>query len=547
MKKGKKILGASIGNCIHVVGINKFLKLAEERGYKTDFLGATISIEDLVKAIIENTPDVIALSYRLTPETANKLFEELKTYIVQKGLQDKKFIFGGTPPVAKVAEETGIFDKIFDGTESLEEIISYLDQVPIKKKETYPSTLLERINQKYPYPLLRHHFGLPSLENTVEGAKKLAEAKILDIISIGPDQNAQEFFFRSDKMDHKQDGAGGVPLRKEEDLIKIYKASRCGNYPLVRCYSGTNDIIKWAEMLEKTIHICFGAVPLFWYSQLDGRSQRNLLDAIKENQSTIKWHADKGIPVEVNESHQWALRNSGDTIEVATQFLAAYNAKQLGVKHFVCQYMFNTPPGISPKMDIAKMLAKIELIESLHDDSFTSYRMVRTGLASMDPDFDIAKGQMASSIQMAMTINPHIVHVVGYCEGDHAATPEEIIESCKIVDGVIKNSLLGLPDVTKDPEIMRRKDELKEEANLLLDAIRKIAKDDVKDPWMDPESLVNAVCIGLLDASHLKGNKYAKGEIKTKIIDGACRIIDEDGKKLTEKKRVENILKSFFK
>jgi len=542
MKKETKILGASIGNCIHVIGINKFLKLAEEQGYKTIFLGSTVSIEDLVKAIIEKAPDIVAISYRLTPETAKKLFEELKTSITKKGLQEKKYIFGGTPPVAKVAKKTGIFDKVFDGTETMEDINSYLNQVSVKKKEMYPSTLLERIKQKYPYPLLRHHFGLPSLQETIDGAREIAEAKVLDILSLGPDQNAQEFFFRPDEMDHKQDGAGGMPLRNEEDLASIYKASRCGNFPLVRCYSGTNDVIKWAEMLVKTIDICFGAVPLFWYSQLDGRSSRNLLEAIKENQSAIQWYANRGIPVEINESHQWALRECGDTIEVATQFLAAYNAKKLGVKHFVSQYMFNTPPGTSPKMDIAKMLAKIELIEGLHDNSFTSYRMVRTGLASMDPDFDIAKGQMASSIQTTMAINPHIVHVVGYCEGDHAATPKEIVESCKIIDGVIKNSLLGLPDVTKDLEIKKRKDELIKEAKVLLNAISKIAKDDIEDPLIDPKTLTKAVKLGLLDASHLKGNKYSKGEINTRIIDGACSIVDGNGNIIPERKRLEKIL-----
>ena len=34
-------------------------------------------------------------------------------------------------------------------------------------------------------------------------------------------------------------------------------------------------------------------------------------------------------------------------------------------------------------MDLAKMLAKIKLIESLHDDNFYSIREARTGLFSM--------------------------------------------------------------------------------------------------------------------------------------------------------------------
>ena len=35
----------------------------------------------------------------------------------------------------------------------------------------------------------------------------------------------------------------------------------------------------------------------------------------------------------------------------------------MGVKDYIAQYMFNVPPSISPAMDLAKMLAKIEMIE----------------------------------------------------------------------------------------------------------------------------------------------------------------------------------------
>jgi methylmalonyl-CoA mutase cobalamin-binding subunit len=538
----KKILGASIGNCIHVRGIINFLKLAEEGGYETNFLGPVVPVKKLIDAIIKQDPDIVAISYRLTPETSKKLFMELKDSITKKGLKSKKYIFGGTLPVAKVARKIGIFDKVFDGTEPREEVISYLEGISIEKEERYPQNLLDRIKQKYPYPLIRHHFGLPSLSKTIEGAKEIAMAKVLDILSLAPDQNAQECFFRPNEMNRNLDGAGGVPLRREEDLETIYNATRCGNYPLVRCYSGTRNLIKWAEMSVRKIKNCFGAIPLCWYSQLDGRSPRSILEAIKENQSTIKWYADKGIPVEVNESHQWALRECGDVVEVATAFLAAYNAKKLGVRHYVSQYMFNTPPETSPTMDLAKMLGKIELIESLHDDAFTSYRMVRTGLASMSPDFGVAKGQLASSIQVAMLIKPHIVHVVGYCEGDHAATPKDIIESCKIAQGAIKNSLLGLPDISENRQINERKNELLREAKLLLDAITQIADKNVEDPWSNPETLANAIKIGILDASHLKGNKFAKGEIMTKMINGACYVIDSNGDILPEKRRLKEIL-----
>lgn len=144
----------------------------------------------------------------------------------------------------------------------------------------YPRTLPERITVKYPFPLLRHHFGLPSVAETVAGARRISEAKVVDVVSLGPDQNAQEFFFEPHKMDETHKGAGGVPLRRKEDLIAIFEASRTGNFPLLRCYSGTNHLKEWAYLLHETICIAWGAVPIFWYSELNGRSKRPLPFAI---------------------------------------------------------------------------------------------------------------------------------------------------------------------------------------------------------------------------------------------------------------------------
>jgi methylmalonyl-CoA mutase cobalamin-binding subunit len=539
MAERKKILGASIGNCIHVVGINKFLQIAEEKGYETLTLGSKISIKKLIDEIKKNNPDIVAISYRLTPKTAEKLFKDLKEQIKDNKFDDIEYIFGGTPTIAKIAENSGIFNMVFDGAETVEKIYSYLNKSSIEKKEKNSQDLLERINEKYPYPLIRHHFGLPSLNETIKGVKKLAESEIIDIISIGPDQNAQEFFFKQDEMDKNHDGAGGVPLRTKVDLEKIFKSSKCGNYPLLRCYSGTNNLIKWAELLKETINICFGAVPIFWYSQLDNRSDRPLLEAIKENQAAIKWYAIKNIAVEVNDSHQWALRGSGDIIEVAAAYIAAFNAKNLGVKNYIQQFMLNTPTGISPEMDLAKMLAKKQLIEELEDKDFKIITMVRTGLSSLHPDFDIAKGQMASSISTAMHLKPHIVHVVGYCEGDYAATPIEIIESCKITHGIIKNTILGIPDISELANIKKRKNEIISDVKILIGEIKKLS--DNNDALTDPYILVKAVKIGILDATHLKENNFAKGKIISKIIDGACKVVDEKGKPLNEKDRLKNL------
>jgi hypothetical protein len=544
MKEKKLILGCAIGNCVHIGGLNHFLRLAELEGYDTISLGPAVSVERLSFEIEKNSPDIVAISYRLTPEVAEHIFVSLKNIIEKNSFHNVKFIFGGTPSVAKAALSSSIFEKVFDGTGSLNEIILYLRGKRVQnEKQLYPQTLVERIKQKFPYPIIRHHFGRPSVQETIEGVKKIAEAQVLDVISLGTDQNAQEYFFHPELMNKSLDGAGGVPVRSPEDLSRIYSASRCGNYPLMRCYSGTNDLIKWAEMSLNTINNAWAAIPLTWYSVMDGRSKRHLSIAIKENQSAICWYAEKGIPVEVNESHQWSLRDAHDSLAVAASFLAAYNAKKLGVKNYVSQYMFNTPPGTSPQMDIAKMLAKVQLINQLTSDDFSVFREVRAGIAHFSPAPNIAKGQLAASALISLALKPHILHVVAFCEGDHAVQPDELIESCNIVNGVIQNSLNGLPDFISDKKIIERKNQLIDEANYLLNAIKIFGKDKSDDPLCDPEVLTESIKSGILDTPHFMGNPNLCGKIKTNLINGAWFAVNnETGEILTEKKRLENFL-----
>lgn len=533
-------MAGAIGNCIHIAGTVRFLRLAEELGYDTVFLGPAVPVEDFVKAIEEYQPDIVGVSYRLTPTVAENLLKKFKELVEKKGLRaNRVFLFGGTPPVCEVAERIGLFSRTFNGLEPEEEVTAFLrGETSREREEDFGSTLLERIRRKHPYPLLRHHLGLPSLEETIESAHKVALAKVCDVISIAPDQNAQEHFFRPEDMDPTLSGAGGVPLRSPEDLEAIYQATRCGNYPLLRIYAGTRDLIKWGEMAQRTIKNAWAAIPIFWYSLLDGRSKRPLLQAIRENQEAIRWHAERGIPVEINDPHQWGLRDAHDALEVADAFLCAYNAKKLGVTHYVAQYMLNTPPHIFGSMDLAKTLAKIELVESLQDENFTTFRQVRTGLLSLSPDLYIAKGQLASSITLALALKPHIIHIVGYCEGDHAAGAEEIIESCKIARGVIGNYLFGLPDMTRDPIVDERKRQLIQEAKLIIEMI-KLLGGGKEEALTDPEVLAKAVKTGILDAPHLKGNPESAGLLETRVISGAVYAVHPKTKKpLTERDRL---------
>lgn len=529
------VIGASLGNCVHVAGVVHFLDLAEKEGYTTEFLGPAISIDRLFKVIKEEHPTMVAISYRLTPENVVPLLDEIAER--RKEIDESiVWVFGGTKPVADIAQTYGYFSFVSDGYDDVIDSIRFLrGKSTEEKKENYSDTLIERIKESYPYPILRHHYGRPSLEETIKGIETIAEAKVLDVVSIGPDQNAQQFFFCPEDMKDEYSGAGGVPIRTEEDFFALKKATQRGNYPLIRCYSGTADVFQYADMLMRTIDNAWTAIPLCWYNELDGRGTRSLEVSLSEAQELIKWHAERNIPVEINEPHHWGLRDAHDVIAVAMAYISAYNAKKLGVKNYVAQYMFNNPNGLSFSMDLAKIMAMIEMVESLHDETFITYRETRAGLALFHADESVAKGQLATSTFMQMVVKPHIMHVVGYCEADHAAKAEEVIESCKIVKGVIRHALEDGYSIEKDERILARKAELVKEAKVLLEFIR-TEYGEYDDPLSNAEVICDCVKKGYIDAVHILKNEKYRGNLKTIIKNGMCLACDPETKEILDEK-----------
>jgi len=208
--------------------------------------------------------------------------------------------------------------------------------------------------------------------------------------------------------------------------------------------------------------------------------------------------------------------------------------------------MMNTPLGTSPVMDLAKMWASLALVESLEDETFRIHRQVRTGLLSLPVNLDAAKGQLASSMYTAMMLNPEIVHVVGFCEADHAATAQDVIESCSIVRQVVKECLLRVPNPLLDPVIVRRRDQLVREAIVLLNILVGLPEDSSIHPLLNPETYVRGLNQGVLDAPGLVGNPHARGELKTRMINGACYAVNEEGEPLTEEKRLAEIIPDVF-
>jgi methylmalonyl-CoA mutase cobalamin-binding subunit len=558
----KTVVAAALGECVHVAGVSNFLRLAETAGWKTIFLGPAVPVEQVLEAARREKADLVGVSYRLTPENGERLlgqFAEAASDLHEAGV---KFAFAGTPPVAEKAERlSGFFDKIFDSSESPEQVLAYLKGQPARdlSEKDFPQRTVDRILWKRPYPILRHHFGLPTMEDTLRDIELIAEAQALDVISLGIDQDAQENFFHPERQDKRRMGAGGVPVRSPDDYRALYNASRRGNFPLLRTYSGTDDFIRLAEMYVETINMAWCAIPLYWFNLMDGRGPWDLEGSIREHQQVMAFYGERDIPVELNEPHHWGMRDAPDVIFVVSAFLAAYNARKYGVRDYIAQMMFNSPPGLSDAMDLAKMLAVMEMITPLttplaapsphfpkenggnEGGPFHIWKQVRVGLLSHPLDPDSARGHLAASTYLQMALKPDILHIVGHTEAHHAATGADIIEASKIVRRAIQNAL-GAPDMTHDPAIRARIDELKAEAAATLEAIRGLAPAGVDDPWADAATLAKSVTSGVMDAPQLGNNKFGRGAIRTRIVEGACLAVDETGKPLSERQRLSKFL-----
>lgn len=542
----KTVVAGALGECVHVAGVMNFLRLAEQAGWRTVFLGPAVPPEEFLRAVRDEKADLVGVSYRLTPETAENVLSQFAEMADDLRDQGVRFLFGGTPPVAEKARQfTGFFEGFYDGSQPVEELLAYLkgEILTDQAEQAYPQTLMERIAWKQPYPVLRHHFGLPTMQATLEGIREIAESRTLDVISLGIDQDAQANFYHPERQDIRTTGAGGVPVRSAQDYAELYAASRRGNYPLMRTYSGTDDFIRLAEMYVETINIAWAAIPLFWFNLMDGRGPLTLEESIREHQELMTWYGARGIPVELNEPHHWGMRDASDVVFVTSAYLAALNAKVYGVKDYIAQMMFNSPPSTSGRMDLAKMLAIIALVKPLEDDTFRVWRQTRTGLLSYPLEPNAARAHLASSIYLQMALKPHIVHIVGHTEAHHAATGPDVIDAAQMARKTIENALDGQIDPLLDPGIRSRMDTLVQQVGVTLDAISRLADKSVENPLTDAPTLARAVSAGILDAPQLRNNPFARGENRTGILNGASEELDEQGQRLPEDSRLATFLK----
>jgi len=122
----KTIVAAALGECVHVAGVMNFLRLAETAGWRTVFLGPAVPISELLDAARRENADLVGVSYRLTPETGERLLGQFAEQADDLHARGVRFAFGGTPPIAARAKAMGFFERIFDGSERTEDVLAYL-------------------------------------------------------------------------------------------------------------------------------------------------------------------------------------------------------------------------------------------------------------------------------------------------------------------------------------------------------------------------------------------------------------------------------------
>ena len=99
----KAVVAGALGECVHVAGVLSFLRLAEMAGWRTVFLGPAVSVECVLEAARREKADLVGISYRLTPETGERLLAGFAEEADDLRAAGVRFAFGGTPPVAGFA------------------------------------------------------------------------------------------------------------------------------------------------------------------------------------------------------------------------------------------------------------------------------------------------------------------------------------------------------------------------------------------------------------------------------------------------------------
>lgn len=601
-------IATSLANDPHTEGMHNASKIAELGGISSQILPPSLDYQNFYKEINKSKPKFIGLSYRQNENVAvDELFKVIN-YLHTTGLVKKedgvKIIFAGLPKTIKILESkihelplevflcqnsANVLERItetvdfFEITDKREEIISlvYEELVPkgieifnqladeAVRNDDYKNEMpldvpspkacqdyVTRIRESK-YPLLRSHFGIPAsdITPTVDGIIQLSEARVLDEISLGSSDLSQRYFGQPEKfLSLKNDG--GVPYKDLNDLIRLYQASRRGNFPGVKPYCHVADLVNFVHQCLDTgmLRGAHQAVPLFWFNELDGRGSANVRESIKEHFACVKELAKEGIPVEMNDPNQWSSRWAHDTIIVTSYALISAVMTMCGVQNMVFQMQFNKPKEAGDFADLAKMTAGMEMAELMSRGRKSPagiLRETRTGIESLSSNMNLAKWQLARSTFLQMCLDPHIIHIVSYCEANYAAKVEDIIDSSKLIRRAVRIFRDNKEDIIKylkDPIVLERKRFLLNESKYLIEQIAKLHPkydktskfEDLTRVIGDSDIIATAIERKIMSAPGIINSKY-KGDFLTKSMKyGMINVVDKynNPRIITEKERL---------
>ncbi len=609
---GQRFIGATLGGDAHTEGLFKAARLARRGGIEADVLPPAAPSGALEQRLLSEDPRFLGLSYRLTPETGVVLLRETLERLRRVGLllraggEARRIAFAGLPEtIHRLQEQRHLLPcEVFlvaqphGLRERAEQVLEFLDirgsrrsaLMAALENEFFPpaipeldqlaeavvasdymaepplpvpspaarSSLPVRIRESG-IPLIRTHFGIPgeSIQPTVEGIAALAEARVIDEVSLGSSDLSQRHFghpeaFRTGRND------GGVPYATEEDLRALVMASRRGNFPSVKPYAHVVGLVPFIDTCLRcgALEGAHQAIPLFWFNELDGRGPAPVPDSIREHLDAVAHLARRGIPVEMNDPNQWSSRWAHDTVVAADYALIAAVMTEAGVSDMVLQMQVTKPNETGDYADLAKMLVGLELAHEIAGGRPGGvpavWRETRTGIESLSPDLQQARKQLARSTLLQMLLDPHIIHLVSFCEANHAATVADVVESSRIVRRAVRLFREHAPLLRRrlqDEILVARRRHLRPEAETLLHAIARLHPSYTRraacrlGPLLaNADVLAASIACGYMAAPGIVHPGYRREDLLTAPgPHGGFDCVAEDGAVIGEEERLDSL------
>ncbi len=558
------------------------------------------NIAALTRWIRENRITQLGFSYRLDPREGVSLFGRLLHHLRTRGLLAEKggplvgLYFAGLPEACdRVKAEHGDRVQVFYGDETsgetldkigvpaslrpreMVEEIAYDDsrlafarhllqsgkhlEIKPVDRSGYPgfgtaadgvvSRLRHSRENRLP-PLMRAHVGpylpdrLQAVHLFLQWTRQLAQAGLLDVLSIGASQLTQSAF--GEDWQDRPNG-GGVPLNSPEEFRAVWEAARP---MLVRTYAGTKNLPQMARLYDETIHIAWHALSFWWFCRIDGRGPYSLRENLEQHLETLRVVAASGKPFEPNIPHHFSFRGADDVTYIVSAVLAARTAKAMGIRHLILQNMLNTPKGTWGVQDLAKSRALLALTRELEDAHFSVILQPRAGLDYFSPDLEKAKVQLAAVSALMDDTEPHdpasppIIHVLSYSEGSRLADPPVIHESLQITRVAIAEyrrlrARGDVKDMGRHAEVQQRMEYLLTGARAILAAIEAA----IPAPYT-AAGLYQIFAAGFLPVPYLWEDREefaAAIKWRTQLVRGGVEVVNAAGEVITPQERAQAV------